>query len=655
LAVGLAVGLLCSLAMASGLLETWSRRLTDRLYLPRQADSRIVIVAIDDAAMARLGRWPWDRAVHARLIDTISQAKPLAIGYDVNFPEPSDQTNDTALAQAISRAGNVVLPIELVLNDAKDKMTYDSARMLAPISPIASAAARLGFTNTPQDPDGVIRRVPLQAVSTDGSKLPVFAAQVAELSGTPVDPGQGTDKATRLIIHYADAPHKAFPTYSAADVIDNKVSAQALAGKIVMVGSTAPDLHDEQQVPTAVSLPMPGIEIHASLLDTLLQKDYLREVPSIFSVLWLLFLGLALGLATPRLRARWAIPLLVGLWMFSLAGAFVLFDKGWIGDVLWPSIVLVLGFAAVALERRIMAEKQKKEIRSAFSRYVSKSVVESILANPSKLHLGGDRRKMTVLFSDVRGFTTISEGLTPERLVEIMNTYLSRMTDEVFAHEGVLDKYIGDAVMAFWNAPFDQPDHAKRAVETALDMLAALKEMNKAKAFIGKDNQPLELKIGVGVNTGEMVVGNMGSENRFDYTVIGDSVNLGSRLESLTKEYGVDLLITEAVKAELNSGYLLRPIDRVAVKGKKEPVEVFEVMKRAKNATQEDKKFVARYEEAFDAYRSQDFRGTISIADELLAGRPEDGPSKTLKSRAEHCLADPPPADWNGVCVMTKK
>lgn len=651
LLVGLAIGILCAAGMALGLLSTWSHRLTDRLFVTKAPDPRVAIIAIDDAAMARLGRWPWPRTVHAQLIDKISQAKPLAIGYDVNFPETSDQENDKALADSLRQAGNVVLPIELTLITKNSKLFYDPTRVLTPIPLIASAAARLGHTNTPQDADGVVRRVPLIVTSADGTtKIPHFVVKIAEVAGLIVNADQYLDSQGKLIVHYINAPKHSFPTYSAADIIDGKVQPDKLAGRLVLVGSTAPDLHDEQLVPTSVTQPMPGVEIHASVLDTLLKKDYLREVPIALSILWLILIGAIFGFFVPILKARWSIPLALGLWIISIIASFVLFDRGWIADVLWPTITVILGFGAVMLERRIAAEYQKREIRNAFSRYVTESVVESILSDPSKLKLGGERRKMTVLFSDIRGFTSISEGLKPEKLVEIMNKYLSRMTDEVFKHEGVLDKYIGDAVMAFWNAPFDQPDHAKRAVETALDMLSALKEMNATKVF-----GDLELKIGVGVNTGEMVVGNMGSEERFDYTVIGDSVNLGSRLESLTKEYGVCLLITESARQELNNGYLLRQVDLVAVKGKKEPVKIFEVMKRSKNASQADKQFVKKFEDALAAYFAKDFSQAVQLTSELLAERPEDGPSKTLKSRAEHFIQEPPPADWNGVWVMTKK
>jgi len=650
LVVALAVGLVCAVIMLAGLLESWSHRATDRLYLSHAADSRIVIVNIDDASIARLGRWPWARSVHADLINKISSGKPLAIGYDVNFPEVSNVKDDTALADAIRAAGNVVLPVELAVPKRAGE-TLAGNKYLASISQIVSAAAGIGHVNTPQDADGVVRRLPLRVNLPDGSSVEAFSLKLSETGGVGVYPlPVGADR--NMLVNYPDGPGTSFKseTFSAADVIDGRVPAQAFAGKFVFVGATAPDLHDDEHVPTSLSANMPGVEIHASILDTLLQKKFLYDLPGWVLSLILLVLSALVGLLLPRLRLRWSVPGAIVLWIVVLAMALWLFDRGWIMDVLWPTLVIFLSFTAVTLERRLTSERQKREIRSAFSRYVSGSVVDSILADTSKLKLGGDRRRMTVLFSDVRGFTTISEGLKPERLVELMNIYLSRMTNIVFDYNGVLDKYIGDAVMAFWNAPFDQKDHAQRAVDTALDMLAALKVMNQEKKF-----GDVVFKIGVGVNTGDMVVGNMGSERRFDYTVIGDSVNLGSRMESLTKEYGVCLLISQATKDELGEGYLIRTIDLVAVKGKKEPVRMFEVMCHLSDATEEQKQIAADYETAFQAYEARDFNRAIELTGKILAAHPDDGPSKTLTERAQHFQQEPPPADWNGAWVMTKK
>ena len=649
--VGLTIGLLCASAFLFGMLETWSRRISDRLYLPYAADSRIVLVAIDDASMARLGRWPWDRAVHGELIKRIASVGPLAIGYDVNFPEASDEENDNALALAIKQAGNVVLPVELDLSLSSYGDGYIAKSFLPPISQIAVAAARIGHTNTPQDADGVVRRVPLYASLQDSGAIPAFAYRILEVSGLEASLSEGTDSANRMIVHYADKPGMAFPIYSAAEVMDNLEVRQQLTNRIVLVGATAPDLHDDQRVPTSITKPMSGVEIHASLLNTLLQKKFLYELPRWILALWILSIALLLGMIIPLVRARWSVPMAVLLWIGSVVLAFICFDKGWIVDILWITITIIMSFSAVMLERRVTSEKQKREIRHAFSHYVSSSVVDSILENPAQLQLGGVRKDMTVMFSDVRGFTTISEGLSPDALVKLMNTYLTRMTDIVFKHEGVLDKYIGDAVMAFWNAPLDQKDHAKRAVDTALEMLSELHKMNEEKLF-----GDIEIKIGVGINSGEMVVGNMGSTDRFDYTVIGDNVNLGSRMEGLTKQYGIALLISESTKDELpEDEYLIRPIDLVAVKGKNKPIKMFEVIKKMIDATDDEKYLVKTYTEALQAYFVKDFFTAAQLTDQLTSQFPADGPSKTLKERVEYFAKEPPADDWDGAWVMKTK
>ncbi len=650
LLTGLVIGLISAIALSFGILETWSKRVSDRLYLPYTADERIVIVAIDDASMARLGRWPWDRSVHAELISKIAEAGVLAIGYDVNFPEPQDEENDMALANAIKKAGNVVLPVELELLLSKNEETR--AKLILPsISLIASVAGGIGHTNTPQDADGVVRKVPLTAILPDGSIVPAFSYRVLELAGISIPLIKGVDASNRLLIHYPNAPGLAFPIISASDIMDKESIRAGLENKIVFVGATAPNLHDYQRVPTSITLPMSGVEVHASMATTLLQQKYLYEIPKIIMIIWLILIGVFTGLLLAFIRVRWSVPLIIFLWLASVIVAFICFDKGFIVDILWITLAFILSFAGVALERKIAAEKQKRELKLAFSHYVSSSVVDSIMQNPSKLQLGGIRKNMTVLFSDVRGFTTISEGLKPEELVYIMNTYLTRMTDIVFKHEGVLDKYIGDAVMAFWNAPFDQKDHAKRAVDTALEMLSELKIMNQEKLF-----GDFELKIGIGINTGDMVVGNMGSHNRFDYTVIGDSVNLGSRMEGLTKQYGIELLISESVKEQLPKGeYLIRQIDLVAVKGKNKPVKMYEVMKKAIDASDDDKQLIKEFTQALHTYSIKDFSATIKITDNLMQKYPNDGPVKTLNERSKVFLNDPPPNDWDGVWIMKTK
>jgi adenylate cyclase len=652
IAAGLLVGLIGAVFFLSGVLDTWSLMAGDRLFLSRPSDPNIVIVAIDDASLAAIGRWPWPRSVHADLISRLSAAGAAAIGYDVNFPESSDDANDTALRDALRKAGNVVLPVEMSIRMEKGMLLHDKATDVQPIPPIREAARALGHTNTPPDADGVVRRIPLGVASPDKVVIPAFALEVVRTAFPSYDPARvPIDAFSRVIVNFNGPPAKNFDTIPAADVLRGIVEPSRVRGKVVFVGATAPDLHDDQLVPTSNGYPMFGVEIHASFSDTLLTERWLRPIPRPFAAAALILLGLMTALLATFLRARFSLPAAGIIWALSLVTAFVAFDRGFVVEIVWPSLVILFAYAAVTLERRVSSDRERRKLQSAFSRYVSGSVVKAIMKDPSRLQLGGEKRRMTVLFSDVRGFTSISEKLTPEALVDVMNTYLTRMTDIVFAHDGVLDKYIGDAVMAFWNAPFDQPDHAVKAVKTALAMQRALAEMNRAKAF----GESLELKIGIGINTGEMIVGNMGSETRFDYTVIGDAVNLASRTEGITKEYGVGLLVTDATRREAGDAVLARRIDKVAVKGKAEPITMYEVLAMSKDVREKDQRLVSAFEAALDAYFARDFDDAIQKAETILASYPDDGPSKTLITRSKFWKENPPPADWDGTWVFTKK
>lgn len=650
--LGFAVGAIGAALFLSGVLQSWSALASDRLFLSRASDPRIAIIAIDDASLAAVGRWPWPRSVHADLIKALSGFGVSMIGYDVNFPESSDTENDTELAEAIRSAGNVVLPIELTIQAIDGRLVADPARSVQPIESIRTAARTLGHTNTPPDIDGVVRRIPLGVAQPNNVVIPAFAVQLIQGLIPSYDFTRvPTDALTQVTVNFNGLPGKNFTTIPAAAVLKGTVDPSLLRGKTVLVGATAADLHDDQLVPTSNGMPMPGVELHASLYDTLLTERWLVPIPAPMMAGILVALGCLAALFVVTLRARYSAPLVAVTWVAILIAAFFLFDKGIQIDLVWPSLVLFGAYTLVTLERRVMADRERRKLESAFSRYVSRSVVNAIMKDPSRLRLGGEKRRMSVLFSDVRGFTSISERLSPEDLVDVMNTYLTRMTDIVFENDGVLDKYIGDAVMAFWNAPFDQPDHAVRAVKTALLMQKALKRMNEEKVF-GDD---LRLAIGIGINTGEMIVGNMGSEVRFDYTVIGDNVNLASRMEGITKEYGVGILISEATRKELGEEVIVRRVDRVAVKGKKEPVTMYEVVGLTIETGEGIRALARDFEAALDAYFAKDFSSAVSQAQAILQRHPEDGPTKTLLERSTQLATHPPGETWDGTWVFTKK
>lgn len=650
--LGLGVGLFGAVCQFAGVFESLGYRLHDRFFLAREADPSVVIVAIDDASLGRIGRWPWPRTVHADLIDRLTAHGVKAIGYDVNFPEASDARSDARLAEAIRQSGRVVLPIELAFEIVNGRLSFASGRVVQPIAEIQSAAAASGFTNTPLDEDGIARRAPVSVRDAGGSTVHAFSYELARLAGrAPADDEIPVDRFGRFLINFPGEPGRNFRIVAASDVLQDRIDPASLKDATVLIGATARNLHDYQNVPTSRGEPMAGVEIHASMYDTLVHRAWIRPVAPWIQALLLVFAGLLLGVIVPRVRPRYTLIGVFALWAGWIVVAFFLFDRGRVLDIVWPTLVLFFAYVALLLERWLDTEAQKRQLRSAFGRYVSPSVVDILIRDPDKLKLGGDRRRMTVLFSDLRGFTSLSEGLTPEKLVEVLNSYLDEMTKLVFEEGGVLDKYIGDAVMAFWNAPFDQPDHAARGVRCAVRMRDRLKAMNEDGAF----PKGIELKVGVGLNTGEMVVGNIGAELRFDYTVIGDSVNLASRTESLCKEYGAEILITQNTLADLGDAFHVRLLDQVAVKGKKEPIRIYEVLGLAGEVSDERLAQARRFEAALDHYFSRRFDDALLACEALLADRPEDVAAKNLAERCRIYKETPPPAEWNGTWVMTKK
>lgn len=650
--VGLSVGFIGMLGLLAGLFDTVGSRVTDRFFLPRTADPSAVIVAIDDASLGRIGRWPWPRSVHAQLIDRLREAGVKVVALDVNFPEPSDTAADKALAASLKAAGNVVLPVELDFVVRGNTLVFDSKNTVQPIALIQAESKAAGFSNIPLDTDGVARRLPTQSQGLDGSQVVPFAYETARLAGrAPEIASIPLDRSGRMLINFPASPRKAFPIISAADVIQGRVDVARLKDKVVFIGATARDLHDQQNVATSFGDPMSGVEIHASVYDTLVQRKWLVPVSLWIQGLLLLLVGLLLGLLVPRVKARASAIVAVVIWLGWIITSFVLFDRGYVLDIVWISIIVLFGYMGLLLERWFETDAQRKQIRAAFTRYVSPSVVEQLVNEPERLKLGGERRRMSVLFSDLRGFTTMSEGLTPEQLVDVLNTYLNEMTNIVFEEGGVLDKYIGDAVMAFWNAPLDQADHAARSVRTAIRMRDKLEQMNREGAF----PKGIELKVGVGVNTGDMVVGNIGADVRYDYTVIGDSVNLASRTESLCKEYGVQIIITKNTLDMLDESYITRELDSVAVKGKKEPVRIFQVIGMAGEVEDSHVKFAKQFETALNHYYGRNFTEAAAECEKLLQIKPDDLTTQHLLERCHIYQESPPPSDWNGAWVMTKK
>jgi adenylate cyclase len=446
-------------------------------------------------------------------------------------------------------------------------------------------------------------------------------------------------------------PGGTFTSYSVSDILYGSIPQDAMDGKIVLVGSTTVGIYD--MIPTPVDPTMPGVEFHATALENILHDQYILRPDYMKAIefLSILFIGLVVGLAFCRLKLTAVIFTLIFLTAaIYYSDRYFLFSSGHWMKIFYPISFLWFEFIVVTSYRHFSEEREKRKIKRAFQFYLTKSVMEEILKDTSKLKLGGDRRELTVLFSDIRNFTAISEQLAPEKLVSILNSYLTPMTNIIFKFEGILDKYVGDEVMAVFGAPLDQKDHAERACYTALEMVKVLRQIREDWVREGLPH----LDIGVGINTGPMAIGNMGSELRFDYTVIGDMVNLGSRLQGLTKQYGVNVIISEFTKKAIGDKFFMREMDFVRVKGKRWPVRIYELISEDEPEGKV-RDAVMNFHYGIESYRNRKWDEAIGFFQVCLALKPDDPPSKLFIQRCGYMKNNPPDEDWDGVYTALEK
>jgi len=458
------------------------------------------------------------------------------------------------------------------------------------------------------------------------------------------------DSLGRLLITYLGPPGR-FRYYSAAHVLDGTVPEKALQDKIVLVGATAVGIYDLRVTP--FSGIAPGVEIQATVIDNILQGNFLKtpSFPQFQSLLVVLALGLTLGLVLPRLSATWSFLITVLVLGIFLLGNYLLFAyRGWQVELLYPLLQIGGVYTGVTIQRFFREERERVRIKRTFQAYVAPEVVNEILENPDKLGLGGDRRLITVLFSDIRGFTTIAETLEPEMLVELLHSFLNPMSEIIVEYGGTIDKYMGDAIMALFGAPIEKAGHPQAACRAALSMVAKLKSLS---AEWQNQARPI-LDIGVGINTGEAVVGNMGSERLFDYTAVGDNVNLASRLEGLNKYYQTSILISKATADSLNGGFLLREVDFVKVKGKKDPLVVCELL--AEGTPDLDlAKFLEYFQEGRRLFLGRRWQESSQAFTAALEIRPGDVPSLHFLELSRRYLTAPPGPSWRGIRTYAEK
>jgi len=659
---------------------------------PEKPGDEIVIVKIDEESIRTIGRWPWSREHWAKLIERLTEWEVKVIGIDAIFAEKESTAADSQLARAIDESGSVVLgyffltsegeirelkegylggdigpvgpqKIPILFRDqkAKEVPVLEALYMRSNIEIISEKAKALGFFNVVPDDDGTVRWVPL-VIKFLKNCYPALAIQilneylenpqppllrVADFGLERVQLGDiviPTDKTGRLLINYRGG-RNSFRGHSFANVIAGEVPKEEFRGKIVLVGATAIGIYDARVTPFDAGLP--GVEIHATVIDNILRRDFILrpgwvqavEIPAI------IMMALIPGLLFLRLSPLRGASISMGLLLIYIFTNWYLFtsQRVWI-NLVYPILGFCGVFVATTVYQYFTEEREKRKIRNAFQFYVSAGVVDEILKDPGKLKLGGERKVLTVLFSDIKGFSYLSETLAPDTLSKLLNLYLTPMTVTVFKYQGTLDKYMGDAIMAIFGAPLEQNDHAEKACHTAIDMVGALKGLHKRWEI---DGIP-EISIGIGINTGPMSVGNMGSNMLFDYTVVGDHVNLGSRLEKLNREYGTNIIISEFTHRHIQDKFTCRELDIVRVRGRKEPVRIFELLGRDEPFPKWSA-FKRVFEQGLMAYRSQRWDDGIGGFGEALKIRPDDGPAKLYLQRCMQLREKSPSPKWDGI------
>jgi adenylate cyclase len=558
----------------------------------RSPRSDIVLVGVTEASLAELGAFPWPRATHAAFVEKVAAGGARAIVFDVMFVDPaSDPAQDLLFAKAIRRAGNVVLAAvaEFGADAAPGVSGVPRARQVRmPVAALADAAAGVGVINVLPDQDRLIRTVPLAVEGPDGKRLWSLSAQaVRQYLGIPaaeVRLASGrlilgaldvpTDRWARMYVNFTGGAGN-FPVLDYHKVLSGAVPASALAGKLVLVAPMAAGLGDAKMTPFALldRGEMFGGEIHANAIDTMLRRNFLRPASLGVTIPLVAAFAMASGAAVEFLHPAVAGGLLTGMLLGLFALAQAAFSRaGSIIELVYPALAVILTYGSSLLMRFLAEESERRRVQRTFSRYVSRTVVDEILKNPDAITLGGTLREISVLFADLRGFTPMSEKLPPKRVVEILNQYLAKMVGAVFETQGTLDKFMGDCVMAFWNSPVPQADHAVRAVRTGIALQRAVEAMRpliEAEGFVPP-------KVGVGINTGEAVVGNIGTVDRLEFTAIGDHVNLASRLKDLAA--GGEILVGQATYDLMGEAFVVEAAPPAEVKGKAELVPVYRVI-----------------------------------------------------------------------------
>jgi adenylate cyclase len=687
---------------------------------PRLKAARpVTIIDIDEKSLAKLGQFPWPRTRIADLVTNLTRLGAVVIAFDIVFPEPDrlnpdaaadtfrnldEQTrdklralpsNDRVLADAMRKSRVVLgesglpyiisefdksLPLTglAMLGGEPQRFMFDFPGLLRNVHVLEEAAGGRGLFTIRPERDGIIRRVPMIMLA-QGATMPSLSFEMlrvatgtdtifikSDRAGIKSIAVKGfevpTDRNGQLWVHFARNDPSIY--VSAIDVLEGRVAPEMIARKLVLIGTSAVGLSDIKTTP--VSPAMPGVEIHAQVLEAALTGSLLSQPPygpalefGAALVLGLLVIAFAPLFGPVTLVAVGALfaTLLIGTsWYFYTQHRLLV-------DFTYPLLSTTAIYLTLIFSSFVREQAQRRQIRSAFGQYLSPALVEQLAQSPEKLVLGGEEREMTIMFSDVRGFTAISESYKrdPQGLTALMNRFLTPLTNAILARKGTIDKYMGDAIMAFWNAPLDDPQHQLNACEAAVDMLERIDELNMARELEATEggHRYIPLNVGVGLNTGTCVVGNMGSDLRFDYSVLGDSVNLASRLEGQSKEYGFRIIVGSKTALAVKDKFAILELDFIMVKGKKEPEVIYAI------AGREDTVQSGLFQrlrnltiEMLACYRGRNWEGALAA---IERGRRTDdaGALELLYNLYEARIRDfeknPPPDDWNGAYALLTK
>jgi len=605
----------------------------------------------------------------ANAIKNSSAAVVLGYFFYMSQAELGYQVEQSKIDQQLKRIRASKYPFVIYEEQPLDFAPF--FRAYAPESNLeifTESAKSSGYFNLRVDQDGVVRWMPLMIQGGEEVFPPLAVLCAWHYLGKPqlmvkvgrygvegVQMGKRfipTEENGELLINYLGPP-KTFPHFSIGDILKDRVPKGTFTDKIVLVGATAIGTQDAKNTP--FSPVHPGVEVHATVIDNILTQNFITKPKwsKIYDLLAIVSLGVLMGVVLPRIGAFKGLLFAVGLFLLHIFMARWLFVHSgvWL-NIVYPLLVLSVNYTVLTAYYYVTEERERKKIKEAFMHYVAPTVIEEMLKEPERLKLGGEEKILTVLFSDLQGFTSYSERYAPHEMIELLSEYYARMTEQIFAYRGMLKEYVGDELMAIFGAPLEQTDHAERACAAALAMREHRNMLREEWAKIGRP--PLVAR--TGINSGLMLVGNLGSKYRFQYGVLGDHVNLGSRLEGLNKAYGTEILIGENTAQLVEKSFLLREVDLVKVVGREQPVRIYELLARSGTSLPgEQEKALNFYASGLEAYRHQFWDEALELFRQSLVLWSGDGPSRTMAERCQIYQKEPPPKEWDGVFEAAHK